>query len=202
MTLSFPSSPTLGQTYSSSGSTWTWNGSVWDLVRVAAGATGPTGVTGPTGPTGVTGPTGATGPISTTPGPTGPTGVTGPSGATGPTGVTGPTGASSVYGINTQTTSYTATYADASNIVRMNSASSNNFSIPVSTSPTDFAIGHSITVWQMGTGQTTILAANSGTTTIQSTASTPAAPKLRTQFSSAVITKVDNNLWYVAGDIS
>jgi ribonuclease HIII len=83
----------------------------------------------------------------------------------------------------------------------MNVASANTFSIPVSTSPTDFEIGSSITVWQMGSGQTTIQATTSGTTTIQSTGASSAAPKLRTQYSSAVITKVAANLWYVAGDV-
>jgi hypothetical protein len=83
----------------------------------------------------------------------------------------------------------------------MNVGSANTFSIPVSTSPTDFEIGSSITIWQMGSGQTTIQATTSGTTTIQSIAAAPAAPKLRTQYSSAVITKVAADLWYVAGDV-
>jgi hypothetical protein len=83
----------------------------------------------------------------------------------------------------------------------MNVASGNTFSIPVSTSPTDFEIGSSITIWQMGVGQTTIQATTSGTTFIYSTGAIPAQPRLRTQYSSAVITKVAADLWYVAGDV-
>ena len=41
MTLTFPSSPAVDDTYTASGSTWVWTGSTWDLVRQAAGATGP-----------------------------------------------------------------------------------------------------------------------------------------------------------------
>ena len=66
MTLSFPSTPALNDTYTTGGSTWVWNGTTWDLVRQAAGPTGPTGNTGDTGPTGATGGTGATGPTGLT----------------------------------------------------------------------------------------------------------------------------------------
>jgi hypothetical protein len=179
--IDFPNSPALNEEFTSGSNTWKWNSVSWDLVR-SIGPSGPTGASGPTGPTG-------------------PTGATGPSGSTGPTGVTGPTGTSSIYAINTQTASYTAVYSDSSAIVRMNVESGNTFSIPVSTSPTDFEIGSSITIWQMGSGQTTIQASDSGTTLIKSTGATIAAPKLRTQFSSAVATKLAANLWYVAGDV-
>ena len=74
MPANFPSSPTLNQTYSFSGFTWSWNGRYWQAVVVPEiqGATGPTGATGVTGATGL-GATGATGPQ-------GATGATGPSG--------------------------------------------------------------------------------------------------------------------------
>jgi hypothetical protein len=61
MTLSFPSSPALNDTYTTGGSTWVWNGTTWDLIRQATGPTGPTGSTGSTGATGQTGTTGPTG---------------------------------------------------------------------------------------------------------------------------------------------
>jgi hypothetical protein len=198
----------LGDGYIISGNLYVWDSTQWLNVGPLQGNTGTTGATGNTGPTGATGDTGPTGAT----GDTGPTGATGDTGATGSTGLTGPTGssitgptgstgASSIYTINTQTDTYTAVYSDSSAIVRMNSSSTNTFNIPVSTSPTDFEIGSSITVWQMGTGQTTIQASNSGTTLIKSTGADVAAPKLRTQFSSAVATKVAANLWYVAGDV-
>jgi len=181
MPIDFPNSPALNDVHTVGNNSWKWSGTSWNLVR-SIGPSGPTGATGPTGPTG-------------------PSGATGLSGATGATGVTGPSGAASVYAINTQTASYTAAYSDSSAIVRMNVGSDNTFSIPVSTSPTDFEIGSSITVWRMGAGITTIQASNSGTTVIQSTGASAAAPKLRAQYSSAVITKVAANLWYVAGDV-
>lgn len=71
--LDFPNSPTLNQVFTSDGTSWKWNGTVWNVVRSTAGATGPTGPSGPSGPTGPSGPSG-------------PAGATGPSGASGPTG--------------------------------------------------------------------------------------------------------------------
>lgn len=86
--IDFPSSPSLGDTYTNGINTYEWDGTAWRLVRTSAqGPTGPTGpagadstAIGATGPTGPTGPTGATGADSDV---TGPTGPTGPIGATG-----------------------------------------------------------------------------------------------------------------------
>ena len=55
--MDFPNSPSVNDTYSVSGKTWKWTGTVWEVVRsVSIGPTGPTGaqgaastVTGPTG---------------------------------------------------------------------------------------------------------------------------------------------------------
>jgi len=90
--IDFPNSPSLNQVFTVGDNSWKWNGTTWNVVRIATGATGPTGVTGPTGATGVTGPTGV-GATGVT-GPTGATGATGPTGvgATGATGATGPQG--------------------------------------------------------------------------------------------------------------
>lgn len=77
MTLSFPVSPLVGNTYTSNGNTWTWTGTAWDLVRIPAGPTGATGPTGPSGSNGSNGANGATGPQ----GPTGPAGPQGPTGS-------------------------------------------------------------------------------------------------------------------------
>lgn len=54
--IDFPNSPSLNQQFTVGGTTWSWNGTAWAVVRTSAGATGPTG---PTGPTGATGPAGA-----------------------------------------------------------------------------------------------------------------------------------------------
>lgn len=58
MAIDFPNSPTLNQVFTSGSTSWTWNGTAWNVVRIATGATGPTGSTGPAGPTGPTGPQG------------------------------------------------------------------------------------------------------------------------------------------------
>ena len=89
MAINFPTNPTIGQTYTYGGITWTWNGTGWDKTTGSgSGNTGATGATGPQGNTGATGTTGATGPT----GPQGNTGATGATGATGPQGNTGATG--------------------------------------------------------------------------------------------------------------
>jgi hypothetical protein len=90
--IDFPNSPSLNQVFTVGDNSWKWNGTTWNVVRIATGATGPTGATGSVGATGATGPTGvgatgATGSVGAT-GATGPTGV----GATGATGATGPQG--------------------------------------------------------------------------------------------------------------
>jgi len=139
MALTFPSSPTVNQTYTASGSTWIWTGAAWDLVRQAAGATGPTG------PTGATGPSPAFSVVQTTPpsspqagqawynsedgltyiyydsswiefgnslaGPAGPSGPSGPSGASGPSGPSGAGGGSwSVIGTYSSTSGFNSSF--------------------------------------------------------------------------------------------
>ena len=100
-----------------------------------------------------------------------------------------------------ETASYTAVLANNSQIVTMNNASANTFSIPTNASVA-FPIGTQINVLQIGAGQTTIQAVTSGTTTIQSTAASAAAPKLRTRYSAATCVKAGTDLWYVFGDIA
>jgi hypothetical protein len=104
-------------------------------------------------------------------------------------------------GIDPETASYTAVIANNSQIVTMNNASANTFSIPTDAS-VDFPIGSQITVLQIGAGQTTIQAVTAGTTTINSTGATANAPKLRVRYSSATCIKLSANNWVVIGDIS
>jgi len=107
-----------------------------------------------------------------------------------------------IYTINAQTSaSYTTALSDAAAIVTMNNGSANTFSIPTNAS-VQYPVGSSITVIQIGAGQTTINAVSSGTTTIASTGATPTAPVLRAQYSSATCIKVATDTWYVVGDIS
>jgi hypothetical protein len=78
MSISFPTSPSIGQIYVlPTGESWKWNGSAWQTL----GSPGPTG----SGPAGVTGPTG-------------PQGIQGPTGSQGLHGSTGPTGSLSISG--------------------------------------------------------------------------------------------------------
>jgi hypothetical protein len=100
-----------------------------------------------------------------------------------------------------ETASYTAVLANNGQVVTMNNASANNFSIPTNASVA-FPIGTQINVLQIGAGQTTIQAVTSGTTTIQSTGASAAAPKLRARYSVATCLKAGTDLWYVFGDIA
>ena len=85
----FPNSPSVNDTYSANGFTFTWNGTKWERTSPSVGAQG---ATGPTGAQGATGPTGAQG-ATAAQGAQGATGSTGAQGATGPTGAQGAAGA-------------------------------------------------------------------------------------------------------------
>jgi hypothetical protein len=103
--------------------------------------------------------------------------------------------------IDPETASYTAVIANNGQVVTMNVGSGNTFSIPTNAS-VPFPIGTQINVLQIGTGQTTIQAVTSGTTTVLSTAATAAQPKLRVRYSAATCLKAGTDLWYVFGDIA
>ena len=103
--------------------------------------------------------------------------------------------------INAQVgTSYTPVLADASNTVSLTNAAAISVTIPTNAT-LGFAIGAEISFTQLGAGQVTIAAATPGTTTILSTASTPAAPRLRSVNSAATAKKLAADTWIVWGDI-
>jgi len=59
--ITFPTSPTVGQSFTSGDRSWTWNGTTWGSnAAVITGPTGATGVAGATGADGATGPAGPT----------------------------------------------------------------------------------------------------------------------------------------------
>jgi hypothetical protein len=104
--------------------------------------------------------------------------------------------------LNAQTATYTVVLSDADQkLVTMSVSTANDFLIPTN-SNVAFPVGSVINVIQIGTGQTTIKAVTSGTTTISSTGATATAPKLRAQYSAASCIKVATDTWYVVGDIA
>lgn len=116
--------------------------------------------------------------------------------------VGGTTQASAQFNFNAQTgTTYTFVLTDANNVlVTGSNASAQTYSIPTNASVA-YPVGSQINIIQIGTGQITISAANSGTTTVSSIGATSSAPKLRTQFASATLIKANTDLWYVIGDV-
>jgi hypothetical protein len=98
-------------------------------------------------------------------------------------------------------TTYTTVLNDNGQVVTMNNASANTLSIPTNASVA-YPIGTQINVLQIGAGQTTIQAVTSGTTSILSTAATPAAPKIRARYGMATCIKAATDTWYVVGDIA
>jgi len=102
---------------------------------------------------------------------------------------------------NAKTATYTVVLTDAYKLVTMSVSSANDFQIPTNANVA-FPVGTVINVIQIGTGQTTIKAVTSGTTTINSTGATATTPKLRAQYSAASCIKVATDTWYVVGDIA
>lgn len=98
-------------------------------------------------------------------------------------------------GINTQTASYTGVLGDKFKLVRMNSGSSNNFTVPTNASVA-YPVGTAITVRQVGAGTTTIVASGGVTIT------TPSTLALRTQYSTVQLVKVATDTWDLMGDVA
>ena len=92
--VNFPNSPSVNDTHTSSGSTWKWDGTVWQRLGVA-GPQGAQGVQGATGSGGAAGAQGAQG----RQGATGSNGAAGAQGAQGHQGVQGAAGAQGAQGV-------------------------------------------------------------------------------------------------------
>lgn len=96
---------------------------------------------------------------------------------------------------------YTLNISDASNmLLASNSSTAGTIKIPTNASVA-FTIGTKIEIIQTGTGQLTISATSSETTTINSSGNITTAPQLRAQYSEATLLKTDIDTWYVYGDI-
>jgi hypothetical protein len=176
----------------SDGNLYIWTGSSW----ISAGQiVGPTGSQGPVGPLGPTGPTGAP---STVPGPVGPTGpsVTGPQGPIGPTGATGPANyelTGSNYLVSTILTS-----GDAARIVKMNSSSPVDLTIPLDGfSGYTFPIGTQIVFTQLGVGQVTVKAQAGVLLRSEGTRITTKA-----RYAVGSLIKLATNEWLLSGNLT
>lgn len=102
--------------------------------------------------------------------------------------------------VSAQTATYTLVIGDVGRTITMSSTSSTTVHIPTDAS-VNFPVGTQITVVRINTGAVSVDATTSGTTTVNSSASAPAAPVLRVRYSSATLIKLAANLWLVVGDI-
>lgn len=93
-----------------------------------------------------------------------------------------------------KTTDYTITLSDHTSFVRMSSASALTLTVPTNAT-TAFPIGSTVTIIQEGTGQVTV-AGDSGVTVF----ATPGL-KIRDQYSTASLLKIDTDTWLLAGDL-
>lgn len=105
-------------------------------------------------------------------------------------------GVPSLTTIQQKTASYTlGALTDRDNLIEVSSTSSTTVTIPAD-STLNFPVGTSLDILQTNTGQVTI--AGAGGVTVNATPGL----KLRTQWSSATITKRAANTWVVTGDLS
>ena len=172
----------------SDGDLYVWNGSIFSSVGQIVGPTGPTGP-------GVTGPAGPTGPQSTVVGPTGPAGPTGPS-VTGPA---GPTGPAFFNLIGPQySASVTLQESDAGKIVKINSLTATNLTIPLdNTGGYTFPDGTQIVVTQLGQGPVTIVGA-AGVSVLTAGARNITAAR----YAIASLIKLGDNSWLLSGNLN
>jgi hypothetical protein len=104
--------------------------------------------------------------------------------------------------VNAQTgTTYTFVLADNGKFVTASNSSAQTYSIPTNASVA-FPVGTQIHIIQIGTGQVTIQAVTSGTTTVLSTGGTAAAPKIAARYGAATCIKTATDTWYVIGNLS
>ena len=92
------------------------------------------------------------------------------------------------------TAPYTLVIGDSAGIVEMNFGTANTLTVPLDSS-VNFPIGASISLIQVGVGQTTVAA--TGGVTLNATPGL----KLRAQWSLAVLIKRAANTWVLAGDV-
>jgi hypothetical protein len=97
--------------------------------------------------------------------------------------------------VNNQTASYIAALSDANNIVTMNVATANTFTIPANAT-VNFPVGTAIVVIQLGVGQVTLTAA------VGVTFDTSSSTTTRAQYSVTTLIQIATNIWVLAGDLT
>jgi hypothetical protein len=102
--------------------------------------------------------------------------------------------------IDNKTANYSLVLTDKNKIIEMDLSSANTVTIPPYTGAGSvaFPVGTQITVVQMGTGKTQVVAAVPATTNIRATPGV----YLRAQNSSATLVKRADEEWYLFGDLS
>jgi len=97
---------------------------------------------------------------------------------------------------------YTVVAGDAGQfLLASNSTTAGTINIPTDATYA-FPNGTQIHIQQTGTGQLTVQATTSGTTTVTSNGATAAAPKIRAQYSVCTLQKNATNSWTIYGDIA
>ena len=103
--------------------------------------------------------------------------------------------------VNAQTgTTYTFVLDDNGKFITASNSSAQTYSIPTNAT-TAFPVGAQVHIIQIGSGQITVQAADSGTTTVLSTGATAAAPKIKSQYGAISCIKTATDTWYVIGNI-
>jgi hypothetical protein len=99
--------------------------------------------------------------------------------------------------INEKTASYTIALHDVDKLIRVNSTSNLEVTIPVESSA-NFPIGSRVEIMRYGTGEVSIIAASGSGVTVRSKYNNN---KISVQYSGAMLTKIGSNEWHLIGDL-
>lgn len=187
MAINFPDSPSVNDLFSAGGTTWKWSGVAWNVVRApySLTATSPITNTG-TAESPVIGVDQALLGVSTSQ-------VTG-LGTYVDNKVTDNNKMS--YGSSVSGTTYSLTSSNIYKLTEFTSASAVTVTIPNDPTDSEFPIGSSLELRQMGDGRVQVQVTSPATL-----ASTDSYTKTRTKYSSAMLEKRASNAWILTGDI-
>jgi hypothetical protein len=99
--------------------------------------------------------------------------------------------------IDEKTASYTLTLPDNGKLIKVNSTSNLEITIPAQASAA-FPIGSRLEVMRYGTGEVSIVAASGSGVTIRSKNNNK---KISVQYSGAMLTKIGSDEWHLIGDL-